>query len=229
MHEAIIVGAGAAATAAALELAQRDVRPLVLDVGHTNEAGIPRVADNLYDLRRRADSFDLLIGRDLAGLRNVLTGADGVAKLNAPNMTFITRDAETLGPVEQAGFDAIQSFAMGGLGNGWGAGLYRFVDADLAGFPYPAAELTPYFDTLTSEIGISGADDDLTPFFGAPSDLLPPLKLSHNAGRILRGYRAKRERLMGRKLRIGYPRVGVLSEPRDGRPACDYSNLEFWQ
>jgi choline dehydrogenase-like flavoprotein len=229
MHEVIIVGAGAAAAAVALELAGRGIKPLVLDVGHTNEAGVPRVEENLYAFRRRADSFDLHIGADLVGLRNVLTGEDGVAKLNAPNMAFITRDAGTLGPVEQAGFDAIQSFALGGLGNGWGAGLYRFVDADLAGFPYSTAELAPYFDRLTREIGISGAEDDLMPFFGAASGLLPPLKLSHNAGRILEGYRAKRERLTGRQLRIGHPRVGALSQPLDGRPACDYSNLEFWQ
>ena len=229
MHEVIIVGAGAAAAAAALELSRRGSRPLVLDVGYTNTAGIPRVTDNLYDFRKRADSFDLLIGRDLIGLRNVLTGEDGVAKLNAPNMAFITRDAETLGPVEQAGFDAIQSFALGGLGNGWGAGLYRFIDADLAGFPYTAVDLAPFFDTLTQEIGISGVADDLRPFFGSTNHLLPPLELSYNADRIHRGYQANREYLLDKRLHIGHPRVGVLSEPQDDRPACDYSNLEFWQ
>ncbi len=229
MRDSIIVGAGAAATAAALELARHGVRPLMLDVGHTNPPDAPRGEGNLYEFRQRQDSFDLLIGNDLVGLSNVLSGADGVAKLNAPNMAFITRGAQTLGPLEQAGFDAIQSFALGGLGNGWGGGLYRFVDADLAGFPYPAAELEPHFDTLTREIGISGAGDDLAPFFGSPAELLPPLRLSFNADRIHAAYRARRDRLNSRKLRIGYPRVGVLSQPKDDRPACDYSNLEFWQ
>ena len=201
MHEVIIVGAGAAATAAASALADRGIRPLVLDVGHTNQAGIPRVEDNLYDFRKRHDSFDLLIGHDLIGLASVLTDEERVAKLNAPNMAFITQDSDTLGPLEQAGFHAVQSFALGGLGNGWGAGLYRFVEDDLSGFPYPVAELEPYFNRLTQEIGISGADDDLTSFFGVPNDLLPPLKPSFNADRIYRSYHAKREQLNDRKLR----------------------------
>jgi choline dehydrogenase-like flavoprotein len=144
-------------------------------------------------------------------------------------MAFITRDSDTLGPLEQAGFHAVQSFALGGLGNGWGAGLYRFVGDDLSGFPYPVSELEPYFDRLTQEIGICGADDDLRPFFGAPTDLLQPLKPSFNADRIYRRYQSKRKRLNGRQLRIGRPRAGVLSAAKDGRPACDYSNLEFWQ
>ena len=229
MHEVIIVGAGAAATAAALALADRGIRPLVLDVGHTNQAGVPRVEDNLYNFRKRQDSFDLLIGQDLIGLASVLADEERVAKLNAPNMAFITQDSDTLGPLEQAGFHAVQSFALGGLGNGWGAGLYRFVEGDLSGFPYPVAELDPYFDRLTREIGICGADDDLTQFFGAPNDLLPPLKPSFNADGIYRRYQSKRARLNSRKLRIGHPRAGVLSVPQDGRLACDYSNLEFWQ
>jgi hypothetical protein len=107
--------------------------------------------------------------------------------------------------------------------------LYRFVKEDLFGFPYPVVELEPYFDRLTQEIGICGADDDLTPFFGAPSDLLPPLKPSFNAEHIYRRYESKRERLNSRKLRIGRPRAGVLSVAKDDRPPCNYSNLEFWQ
>lgn len=228
MPDVIIVGSGAAGVAAALALARLGIRPVMLDVGHTGDKAAA-VDGNLYDYRKAHDTFDLFIGADFSGVADVLKDEVGVAKLNAPNMAFITRDAAALSPVEAVDFDPIQSFALGGLGNGWGAGLYRFVDADLAGFPLRAADLAPYFDLLTAEIGISGADDDLTPCFGDPAGLLPPLDLSYNAGKVMAGYRRKREALARRGLLLGRPRLGVLSVEKDGRPACNYSNTEFWQ
>ena len=225
----IIVGSGAAGTAAALELMRQGLRPLLLDVGHRDPALVARVTGNLYEYRKRHDTFDLYIGSDYRGVSDVLTGRTGVAKLNAPNMAFVTRDAERLSPVDATDFAPIQSFALGGLANAWGAGLYRFVDADLRGFPIRAGDLAPYFDRLAAEIGISGADDDLTPFFGEPGGLQPPLRLSHNAGTAYGRYARKRTGFHRRGIHIGRPRVGVLSIERDGRPACDYSNLEFWQ
>lgn len=229
MSEIIIVGSGAAGAAAALALADLGLRPQLLDVGHTDAGAGPRVEGNLYDYRRRHDTFNLYIGEDLQGLADVLTGETGIAKLNAPNAAFVVRDAARLSPVEARGFDPIQSFAFGGLGNAWGAGLYRFVDDDLAGFPLRAAALAPYFDRLTAEVGISGAGDDLAPFFGETTGLQPPLQLSYNANRFYHNYAHRRGAFHARGVRIGRPRLGVLSQPKDGRPACDYSNTEFWQ
>lgn len=228
-HTIIIVGSGAAGTAAALQLARLGVRPLMLDVGIRPDENAPRAKGNLYEWRRHHDSFDLHIGDDLRGVSDVITGETGIAKLNAPNAAFVVQDAVALSPVDATDFDAIQSFAFGGLANAWGAGLYRFVDADLEGFPIRAADLDPYADVLTHEIGISGADDDLTPFFGDASGLLPPLRLSHNAAQVWARYQRARHRLRERGIFLGRPRVGALSVPYDGRPAVDYSNTEFWQ
>lgn len=229
MVDVIIIGSGAAGTAAALALAGRGIRPLLLDAGYTDAGRTARVEGNLYDYRKRHDSFDLQIGADFRGLSDVLEDRVGVAKLNAPNAAFVTEGAERLGPVLAEDFDPIQSFARGGLANAWGAGLYRFVQADLAGFPIRLADLAPYFDRLTAEIGISGADDDLTPYFGDPAGLLPALALSHNAGLVYRIYRRQRATFGRQGIAIGRPRVGVLSAAKDGRPACDYNNTEFWQ
>ena len=225
----VIVGSGAAGTAAALALARLGIRPILLDVGHTDPGSAARVTGNLYDYRKAHDTFDLFIGDELSGVRDVLTDEAGVAKLNAPNMAFITRDAAALSPVETSDFDPIQSFALGGLGNGWGSGLYRFTDDDLADFPIGAADLAPHFDALTGEIGISGADDDLTPYFGGAAGLLPPVRLSFNAERVYAGYGRKRAALARRGIVLGRPRLGVLTTEKDGRAACDYSNTEFWQ
>ncbi|MEZ4771228.1 MAG: GMC oxidoreductase [Caldilineales bacterium] len=229
MAEFMVVGSGAAGVAAALALVRRGVRPLLLDAGFVNEAVAPRVYGNLYDYRRRRDSFDLHIGPELSGLASALSDEPGVAKLNAPNMAFVTRDAERLAPLEQIRFRAVQSFAAGGLGNAWGAGLYRWVESDLDDFPVALSQLEPYFDILTREIGISGQDDDLTSFFGNPAGLLPPLTLSHNARLAHTAYLRQREAWRRAGLHLGFPRVAALSVPYDGRPACDYGNLEFWQ
>ena len=188
-----------------------------------------RADGNLYEWRERNDSFDLHIGRDFSGVRDILTGESGVAKLNAPNSRYVVEDASRLSPVDATHFDPIQSFALGGLGNAWGAGLYRFVDADLAGFPIRAANLDPYADVLTREIGIGGAGDDLSPYFGSSDNLLPPLQLSRNADQVYNAYRRKRQGLREAGILMGRPRVAALSRPHDGRTVCDYSNTEFWQ
>lgn len=229
MNDVIIIGAGAAAAAAAFELAGRGIRPLMLDAGAVDDNPTPRVQGNLYDFRRSQDSFDLLIGEDYRGLAHLTSDEPAIAKLQAPHMAYITRGAAELGPLSQQDFAAIQSFALGGLGNAWGAGLYRWINADLRDFPVTLAELEPYFAKLTAEIGISGADDDLAEFFGDPAGLQPPLELSHNARRVWQAYGHHRGQLRGRGISLGRPRAGVLSRPHAGRPACDYSNLEFWQ
>jgi hypothetical protein len=89
--------------------------------------------------------------------------------------------------------------------------------------------LASYFDKLTNEIGISGSNDDLTPYFGRDEHLQKPLRPSANALRLIRKYAINRERFNAEGVYIGRPRLGVLTEEKDGRDVCDYSNLEFWQ
>ena len=130
-------------------------------------------------------------------------------------MRFIVEEAERLSPVASATFDAVMSFAAGGLGNAWGAGLYRCNDSDLAGFPIGASDLEPFYDALTEKIGLSGADDDLGRFFGSARGLLPPLRLDANGARLLRRYRRRREKLNRAGLYVGRPRLadgaGILN------------------
>lgn len=225
----IIVGSGAAGTAAALALSDKGVRPIMLDVGHRPLTSSPVVPGNLYDFREEEDTFCLFVGRNYFGLSDILTQRQGIAKLNTPYAEFVTRGATALSPFNSKLFEPVQSFARGGLGNVWGAGLYRFVNTDVSDFPFGVGELERYFDRLTSEIGISGEDDDLAEFFGSTSGLQPSLSLSHNASCFYANYR-QRKRIFNRAgVFVGRPRLGVLSSPRDGREPCNYSNAEFWQ
>src|SRR5436309_1250108 len=153
--EVIVVGAGAAGTLAAFELRGRDV--LVLDVGHRAEESA--LEGNLYDLRKepRASAgslFEELIGPTFDSLHNVFHPYLS-PKLKGPRMRFVTRAAADLSPVVSHNFDAVMSFAAGGLANAWGAGLYRFTAEDLAGYPISLQDLEPYYGAITAKVGIS--------------------------------------------------------------------------
>lgn len=229
MHDVIIVGSGVGGVGAALELVEQGIRPLVLDVGHDREPDAPQIEANLYDYRKRHDCYDFMIGRQHQGIRNLLSHDALPPRLVAPGFSYVTRDVETLSPIENIDFDPIMSFSKGGLANAWGAGLYRYNDYDLEGFPITERDLAPYYDKLTKEIGISGTDDDLTPYFGPSTNLQPPLRMSSNIKRMYSAYQRKRARLNAKGIYLGHARVAALSEPTEDRAACSYDNMEFFQ
>jgi choline dehydrogenase-like flavoprotein len=229
MNEVLIIGSGISGTAAALRFVDRGIKPCILDVGFEP----PRkdeIIENLYDLCEKNDCFDLMIGENFEGLYNLdKSKKDIPAKLTAPRMRFVIERSGELSPVKETNFQLIQSFAKGGLANAWGAALMRYNNRDLEGFSVDESELAPYFDRLTKEIGISGENDDLTPYFGRDDLLQKPLRLASNTSEILRNYVKNKMKLNKKGVFIGRPRLGVLSERLEGRRPCNYNNLEFWQ
>ena len=229
MSDVLIIGSGAAGAAAALQFAARGIRPVMIDVG-LEAGGEEPLKENLYDYCASKDGFDFLIGRRFEGLSNLAPGGRPVpSKLTSPRIGFVTAQADILSPVEGENFSLIQSFALGGLGNAWGAGLMRFTDRDLTGFPISEKNLEPYYDRLTREIGISGANDDLASYFGKDMMLQPPLPLSINAQRMMKRYARKKASLNRRGVHLGRPRLGILTEDFKERRAFTCDNLEFWQ
>lgn len=229
MHDVLIVGSGVSGVAAALRFADKGVKPCLVDVGLTPPA-VPVIRDNFYSYRENNDSFSVMIGENFEGLINLRNNEPSIpAKLASPLMHFVTGRAREFSPLAAEGFDVIQSFGQGGLASAWGAGLYRYDDRDLEDFPIESRDLAPYYDRLTEEIGISGENDDLTPFFGRDELLQKPLRPSDNAAKIMQKYGRKKKELNAKGIFIGRPRLAVLTEDREGRGTCDYGNLEFWQ
>ena len=226
LYDAIIVGSGPAGTFSARALQGRNT--LVLDVGHRPPPA-PDLQGELYALRqRRDDLFEELIGSGFEGLHNVYK-RDISLKLKAPAMAYIVRDWEKLMPVQSRTFHAVASFAVGGLANAWGAGVFRFNRRDLEGFPIDAGELEPFYDEVAAHIGISGVCDDLLPYFGAEPHLLPPLRIPRMATDILERFRARKAYFQERGITIGRMRLAVLTVPHNGRTAYTYDNLEFYR
>jgi choline dehydrogenase-like flavoprotein len=224
--EVIIVGSGAAGAAAALGLSRR--RVLMLDVGFA-----PR-PDGLPDrpLRRAlAEGEDLLPllyqvdGRVQPGERKPQVSL----KISGPLMEFVTRRPTLLPPDAQASFVATQSFARGGLANAWGGGTIRFTDAELRHFPCDRGPLDRWFDALTEHIGIAGDPaDDLSEYYGSGVGLLPPHPLSPLARRLYDRYRRHAAAFGAAGLRLGRPRLAVLSAPHRGRrPFVNYGHEYF--
>jgi choline dehydrogenase-like flavoprotein len=203
-------------------------RVLVLDVGRRPPA-FPDFDGNLYDERRRHfDLFDFLIGEKFESLHNIHSEPISL-KLKSPLMKYVVEDAESFSPVVSRNFKAVMSFAAGGFANAWGAGVYRFTPSDLDGFPVSRAELDPFYDELTRHIGVSGANDDLVPWFSHEGDLQPPVELSRFAADLLAGYQRRRSLFAGRGVSIGRTRLAVLTRPHRGRQPYGYRNLEFFQ
>lgn len=218
LHEswdAIIIGGGAAGAAAALGLRGR--RVLMLDVGILPPPN-PLPDEPLYKLRQSGrDLHDILVGRGCESMTPIC-GDDISPKLKAPFIRFITQRPTCVPTDREEGFQAVQSFALGGLANAWGAGVFRYNEEDLSGFPISRNDLTPFYDELTEHIGINGCDaDDLTDYFGSTHGLQPPFDLSPLVAGFLRRYENKREALHRRGFRVGRPRMAILSKPHRGR------------
>jgi choline dehydrogenase-like flavoprotein len=228
MDDLIIIGSGPAGAWAAWQACRRGLKPLILDVGATPAAD-EALDHNLYDLRQQDPAqADYLIGKNFESLNN-LHRPYASPKIKSPRFQYVTRGSDELAPTESLGFHATQSFALGGLANAWGASVYRYDDQDLRAFPFKSRDLDPYYDALTTAIGISGAQDDLSEHFGWKQGLQPPLRPDRMAARLLTHYEKHRSRFQGRGIKIGRPNLALLSEKLGDREACQYDNLAFWQ
>lgn len=224
--DVIVVGSGPGATFAAYGL--RGKRVLVLDVGFDAPQKAP-LKGNIYELRcTHGDLFSSLIGDEFESLYNLHNRPISL-KLKAPFMTFVVRDWHRLSPVISNTFEGAVSLARGGFANAWGAGVYRFSEQELRGFPISAEDLRPYYDELTQHIGVSGANDDLEPFFGHDDALLPPLRLSGLFTYLLARYKQAHVHFEREGVFLGRPRLAVLTKSWKGRAAYEYDNLEFFQ
>lgn len=223
----VIVGSGPGGVAAALACHRQGIRPVVVDVGFTPPQKPPKIDENFYDFAEESPTFELLIGRDYSGLYNLNPHNPHVSfLLTVPKFAFVRHRTDELLPVDQERISVVRSLARGGLANAWGAAAYRYTDRDLEDFPIQAAELEPFYDLLTQEIGINGAEDDLATFYGSTAYLQPAVRLGINSQTILRNYERHKVWLNRRRVFVGRMRSAVLTEPLDNRQPYPYTNAE---
>jgi choline dehydrogenase-like flavoprotein len=226
LFDVIIVGAGPAGVFAAYKL--RPLKVLVLDVGYVaNHEKLP--PRNIYDLRREGeDSFSGLIGDQFQSLHNIDRSYLS-PKLKGPLWDFVIRKPAQM-PLDRTDrFKPILSYARGGLANAWGAGVLRFNDIDLEGFPIRAADLEHYYDELTKHIGVNGQADDLSDYLGVTDDLHQPLPLSPNSQDLFLRYQARKGDIRNLGVTIGRTRAAILTKVHRDRPPYQVLGQDFFQ
>jgi choline dehydrogenase-like flavoprotein len=226
MADVIVVGSGASGVHFALSLLKKGHAVTMLDVGNSAPA-VVNPDDSFADLKRNLDDpVEYFLGRDFESV--VPPDSDEEVYGFSPNKLYIF-DTPPGFAARAEGFEPLFSFAQGGLAQAWTGGCYPFNEADLGDFPLSFADLLPYYNEVSSRVGIIGADDDLAIFFPSHDHLLPPLNLDENSASLVRKYEERRElfnRSMG--MFLGRSRIATLSLDRPGRSACDYSGRCMW-
>lgn len=227
MVDVLIVGSGASAVHAAWPLVAAGLRVRMLDFGNCDTTYGPLVPDSSFGEIRHSDSAQhrYFLGDEFEGIDFGHTGAG--AQLTPPRQ-YVARDTSALTPVDSDQFFPIESLALGGLSGAWGAGCPPFRDVDLAGTPLSREALDPHYEAVARRIGISGASDDLMPFFGGLEAMQPPAAIDGNAATILNSYQRKREALNAAGFYMGRPRLAMLTEARGDRGPSSYGDMDFW-
>jgi len=225
--DVLVVGSGASAVNAASPLVAGGLRVRMLDFGNRDEVYESLVPAAPFSTIRRTDpnQHRYFLGDRYEGLA---LGRVSIGAQLTPPRQHVPRDTPALTPVISRTFFPLESLALGGLAAAWGAGCPPFIDADLAGFPITHADLAAHYEAVAERIGISGARDDLLPFFGDLHAMQPAVANDTNARAILDRYRRRQSLLNRTGFYLGQPRLAVLSQDHRGRAANQYRDMDFW-
>lgn len=226
--EHVIVGSGPAGVSAALKLENSNT--CMVDVGEE-----PRTEFAHASLAQALScgASGALLGDEWETLGNLANPLRFHPKLRASALRHVMQGEafNVTGDKGQLLVRGRGSFAAGGMANVWGAQLLRYMEEDLAevgDWPIGAADLAPHYTDLQAYIGISGATDDMQSFLGSVDNLLPPVPTVPAAQYVLNKYAATQKSRAVAGLRLGRPRLAVLTQPHRGRPAHDFGQTEFF-
>ena len=225
--DCIVVGSGASATSAAFPLVRAGRSVVMLDMGNVDTRYAPLVPAESFGQIRSSDRHQsrYFLGDDFEG---VPLGKARVGTSLTPPRQFIQRDADKYTPVSTRNFIPYESLALGGLASGWGAVAVQFDDHDLAGFPIKYRDLAAHYESVSARVGISGAQDDLFPYYRVCSSLQPPLDLDENAQVMLARYETRRRGLNRAGFFLGRARLAVLSRDLGTRKGQRYFDMDYY-
>lgn len=224
----VIVGSGPAGVSAALQL--ENCNTCMVDVGEEPHSVFPYAS-----LKQALSSgaSEALLGSEWETLGNLADPLHLHPKLRASALTHVMQGEafDVYGATGQLLVRGRGSFAAGGMANVWGAQLLRYTEGDLAeagDWPIGVADLARHYADLEAHIGISGATDDMHSFLGGANNLQPPVPMVPAAQHALKRYNTRSNRLDPSGLRLGRPRLAVLTQAHRGRPAHDFGETEFF-
>jgi choline dehydrogenase-like flavoprotein len=227
VNDVIGVGSGPGGANAAARLVEGGRRVLLLDFGNRDEHYAKIVPERPFQEIRREDPAQhrYFLGDEFEGIP--FGGVRVGAQLTPPRAHALL-DAEERLPLDAPEFSAMMSLARGGLGVAWGGGAFPFTDDELRSMGSDLATLQPHYDAVAARIGVSGARDDLLPFYPPSPSMMPPLEADTTGTVVAEAYARRREALNARGFFLGRTRLAVCSEPFRGRAAYPYFDLDFW-
>ncbi|MFT7617341.1 MAG: choline dehydrogenase-like flavoprotein [Planctomycetota bacterium] len=126
------------------------------------------------------------------------------------------------------GFSPLFSYAQGGLAEAWTGGSYPFNNQELADYPFDFQDLAPYYEDVARNIGISGADDDLSSLYPFHDGIESPVDLDAHGSHLLATYQRKKSKFAKESFVMGRARLAVLSQDRGERKACQKLDRCLW-
>lgn len=225
MTHALVIGSGAAGVHFALRALELGHRVTMLDIGVPPS---PTVAPDLSFARLKQHLHDpahYFAGDDFSGV--ALPDGPGAYYTFPPGQRYIFAQPSDE-PLRTLGIKPLRSEARGGLAQAWTAGCYPFNHHELAHFPFHPADLTPYYEQVASEIGVSGANDDTATFMPLHANLQPPTRLDRHGRWLERTYRTRRQRLRSLGVSMGRTRTATIARDHAGRPGCSLCGRCLW-
>ncbi len=225
-REVVVVGSGASAVHFAESALDNGWRVTMVDVGR--EA--PRSVEPATSFKELIETYDgateYFLGERFQGV--TLPGPSGEYYGFAPHREYIFEGIDQHA-MDSRGFDALVSFAQGGLGQAWTGGCFPFNEGELVDFPWGFDAIKPYYDLVAERIGVMGAEDDLSKFMPVHAHLGAPLELDQHAAKLVAGY-GKHKRFFNEQLGcwLGRSRAAVITEPREGRLGCTKLGRCLW-
>ncbi len=227
MTDVIIVGSGPGGVNAAAALVAAGRRVLLLDYGNVDRRYVPLIPNQPFTAIRHTDTQQhrYFLGDDFEGVPfgPVRVGA----QLTPPRMHILADAAERI-PVATDGFGVSMSLARGGLGAGWGAGVFPFTDEELREMGQTVAAMRPHYDAVAERIGVAGERDDLEPLLPSSPSMMPGLELDSSATVVLRRYERVRARLLASGFHLGRTRLAVCTRSHRGRGPERYHDMAYW-
>ena len=221
-YDAIVVGSGITGGWAAKELTEKGLKTLVLERG--------RKLDHVADYTNTSTApwqFDLR-GQVPAEIKKEYPIQSGVYAFNAGTRHLWVKDTEhPYTTPEGQSFHWIRGYHVGGRSLMWGRQCSRWSDLDFEAnardghgidWPIRYRDIAPWYDYVEKFVGVSGRPEGLSQL--PDGQYLPPMEMNcvEEAVKL-----AVENRWNDRRITIG--RVANLSQPHNGRSACQYRNL----
>lgn len=226
MTHILVIGSGATGIHFTWTALERGHRVTMLDVGHPRPDPVRPDLDFEGLKDQLDDPVEYFLGTSLESV--VYPGPAAKFYGFPPSKSYVFASPSRF-LLEAQGFEAVTSFATGGLAEAWTGGVYALNDAELEQFPFGYQELAPHYETVARRIGISAAEDDLARFAPFSDVYQPALPTDPHSTLLLERYRARRaalNRTLG--FYMGRSRVAVLSRPLDDRRECGQLGRCLW-